>query len=263
MRRRVFIVVAALANALAAAQGQSEMEHVPPDAPQSHVDHDMSYREMAELMGMDDRAKYGKVMLDRAEWIGTDGSDTFEWDAGAWYGGDFHKGWIEAEGERAGGVTHESRLEAGWERIVSAWWSVRAGARLDGGEGPSRGWAGFGIAGLAPGFIEMEAMVYLGEGGRSALRLTSERDLLITQRLVLQPSVELDVYGEDDPARLVGAGLDSLEVGLRLRYEWRREVAPYIGARWSAHFGDSADLRRAAGEDPRELSWLAGVRAWF
>ena len=138
------------------AQGQSEAEHVPPDPPATHVNHDMSYGEMAEMMGMDDRKRFGKVVLDRIEWQDADEGSRFAWDAEAWYGGDYHKAWLQAEGDRTSGTTHESRLEAGWDRIVSAWWSVRVGLRHDGGTGPSRQWLGAGFAGLAPGFIESE-----------------------------------------------------------------------------------------------------------
>ena len=129
--------------------------------------------------------------------------------------------------------------------------------------GPSRDWLGAGIAGLAPGIIETKASVYVGEDGRTALRFTFERDFLFTQRLVLQPELELDAYGKDDPEKLIGSGLSSLEFGLRLRYEMRREIAPYVGVQWVGHFGDSADLRRAAGEDDDEFLWVAGIRAWF
>jgi copper resistance protein B len=223
----------------------------------------MPYREMAEMMGMDDRKRFGKVMLDRLEsQHGEDGS-VFEWDASAWYGGDYQKLWLDAEGERVAGNTHDSRVELLWDRIVSPWWSLRAGARHDSGAGPDRAWAAIGVAGLAPGFIEVEASAYLGEGGRSALRLTSHYDLLITQRLVLQPEAELEVYGRGDTERRIGSGLTDLKLGLRLRYELRRELAPYFGVRWVKQFGDSADLRRAAGESDHELLWLAGVRAWF
>ena len=110
-------LVASLACAAARAQGQSELEHVPPAAPQSHV-HDMSYAEMAAMMGMDDRKKFHKVMLDRMEWRDADHGAEYGWDASAWYGGDFHKLWLQAEGERSAGSTEHSRLEAGWERIV-------------------------------------------------------------------------------------------------------------------------------------------------
>jgi copper resistance protein B len=250
------------AGAVARAQGQSEIEHVPPDPPKTHV-HDMSYAEMVEMMGMDDRKKFGKVSLDRLEWRDADEGPEYAWDADAWYGGDFHKLWAQAEGERSAGDTHHSRLELGWERIVSAWWSVRAGLRHDGGAGPSREWLGAGFAGLAPGFIETEAGVYLGEHGRTALRLKLERDFLFTQRLVLQPELELDAYGKDDPEKLIGAGLSEISFGLRLRYELRREIAPYVGISWSWLFGDSADFSRAAGNEDAGLSAVAGLRAWF
>jgi copper resistance protein B len=256
------LLLAIFSSSAALAQGQSQREHVPPDPPQSHV-HDMSYAEMVEMMGMDDRKKFGKVMLDRLEW--RDGSDgaQYAWDANAWYGGDFHKLWLESEGERSADSTHHSRLEAGWERIVSRWWSVRAGLRHDGGEGPSREWLGAGVMGLAPGFVETEAVLYLAEHGRTALRLKLERDFLFTQRLVLQPELELDAYGEEDAEKLIGAGLSELSLGLRLRYELRREIAPYLGIAWTWRFGDSADLAEAAGEESSEVTALAGLRAWF
>jgi copper resistance protein B len=222
----------------------------------------MSYREMVEMMGMDDRRRFGKVMFDRHS-----NGRTRTTDRGmlgrAWYGGDYHKVWLEAEGDRTENATQESRLEAGWERIISAWWSVRAGLRHDAGEGPARDWAGVGFAGLAPGFIDTRATLYLGEDGRSALRMTFERDLLFTQRLVLQPKLELDAFGKDDPEKQIGSGLSSLEFGLRLRYEWRREFAPYLGLSWTGHFGETADLREAAGDDSDDFTWLAGARAWF
>jgi copper resistance protein B len=244
------------------AYAQSQSEHVPPDPPQTRV-HDMSYGEMTEMMGMDDRSRFAKVMLDRMEWQNADAGSTFEWDAAAWYGGDYNKLWLETEGARTSDTTEEARIELLWDRIVSPWWSLRAGGRHDAGTGPARDWLAFGFAGLAPGFVEVETSVYLGEDGRTALRLTTGRDFLITQRLVLQPEAELDAYCKDDPERLIGAGLSDLKLGLRLRYELRRELAPYFGVRWVGHFGDSADLRRAAGEPADEFLWLAGIRAWF
>jgi copper resistance protein B len=265
MRRPALIAIvlgSLAAAAQARAQGQSQAEHIPPDPPQSHV-HDMSYAEMVEMMGMDDRRKFGKIMLDRLEWRDADHGSQFAWDATAWYGGDFHKVWLQAEGERSEGATEHSRLEAGWERIVSAWWSVRAGLRRDAGIGPARDWIGAGFTGLAPGFFETEAGLYLGEDGRSAFRLTIERDFLFTQRLVLQPELELDAYGKDDPEKLIGAGLSDLALGLRLRYELRREIAPYVGISWTWKFGDSADMAEAVGGEAAEFSAVAGLRMWF
>ncbi len=252
-----------LALAQDPARGRSQLEHVPPDPPQSHVDHDMSYREMAQMMGMDDRRRFGKVMVDRLEWHDGDDGSQYAWEARAWYGGDYHQAWLEAEGERVEDSAHESRIEGGWDRIISPWWSVRVGLRHDAGEGQARDWLGAGVAGLAPGFFESEAMVYFGEDGRTAARLQFDRDLLFTQRLVLQPELELEAFGKDDPGKLIGSGLSSLTLGLRLRYEIRREFAPYLGVHWAGHFGETADLRRAAGESADEFTWLLGVRAWF
>ena len=246
--------VALVWASLARAQGQSQLEHVPPDPPRTHV-HDMSYREMVEMMGMDDRRRFGKVMLDQLEWQDADEGSRYAWDAEAWYGGDFHKLWLQTEGERSEGSTHDSRLELGWDRIVSAWWSVRAGWRHDAGFGPSRDWAGFGVAGLAPGFVELEANVYVGESGRGAFRLTAEHDVLLTQRLVLRPELELNAYTEDDAERGIGSGLSDAELGLRLRYEIRREIAPYLGVVWS--WTETAD------EKTSEFAAVAGLRVWF
>lgn len=260
-RLRVWLLGLVLGAPAAFAQSQSEREHVPPDPPQTRM-HSMSYHEMTEMMGMDDRAPQRKVMLDRLEWIDADEA-TFAWDAAAWFGGDYNKVWLETEGERASGSTHDSRIELAWDRIVTPWWSTRLGVRQDGGAGPSRTWAAFGVAGLAPGLIEVEASAYVGEDGRTALRVTSMYDLLFTQRLVLEPRLELNAYGKDDAQRLIGSGLSDLTVDLRLRYEIRRELAPYVGLRWDKRFGESADLARAAGADPDEISFLAGLRLWF
>jgi copper resistance protein B len=260
--KRLLPVVAMLLAMETHAQGQSALEHVPPEPPKSHV-HAMPYEEMAEMMGMDDRKPFGKFMADRLEWQESSDDSRFVWDVSAWYGGDFNKLWIESEGERADGVTGDSRTEIGWDRIISPWWSLRLGARHDGGEGPSREWASIGFAGLAPGMFELEASLYVGENGRTALRIAGDKDYLLTQRLVLQPEMELAAYGRDDPERLIGAGFSDLKLGLRLRYEIRREFAPYVGVRWISHFGDSGDLREAAGGDADEFVWLAGIRGWF
>ena len=254
------IALASLLVALASG-AYADSEHVPPEPPQTHV-HEMRYDEMVEMMGMDDRARLGKVMFDRLEWRDTDAS-TYEWEAAAWYGGDFNKVWLATEGEHVDGSVADARVELLWDRILTAWWSTRLGAREDFGDGPSRDWLAFGVAGLAPGFFELEAMAFVGESGRTALRLSADYDLLITQRLVLQPEAEMNIYGSDDRERLIGSGVSNLEIGLRLRYEFRREFAPYLGISWSKRFGESADLAEAAGEDSDELAFVAGIRAWF
>lgn len=245
------------------APGQSEQEHVPPDPPQTELQHPMSYRQMADMMEMDDRARFTRVLFDRFEWRDADGADPLEWDASAWYGGDFNKLWLETEGERRSGSTEDARVELLWDRIFSRWWSARAGVRQDFGEGPSRTWAAFGVQGLAPYFFEVEATAYVGEDGRTAARFSGEYDLLLTQRLVLQPQLEMNLYGKADPERHIGSGLSDLQIGLRLRYEFKREFAPYLGIVWTRRFGDSADFARAQGDAAQDFEALAGLRIWF
>ena len=86
---------------------------------------------------------------------------------------------------------------------------------------------------------------------------------MITQRWILQPSIDLAAYGKNDLENGIGSGVSDMEIGLRLRYELRREIAPYVGISWSWLFGDSADFSRAAGNEDAGLSAVAGLRAWF
>ena len=223
----------------------------------------MSYATMAELMTMDDTAPLGKVLIDQLDWRAADGADVLAWDAQAWYGKDYDKLRLKTEGARAGGTTEHARVELLWDRIISRWWSTQLGARHDFGESPSRDWLAAGVQGLAPWFFEIEATAYFGDAGRTAARFKAEYELFFTQRLILQPELELNAYGKDDPANRIMSGLSDAQLALRLRYEIRREIAPYIGVAWVRRFGDTADLVRASGEDATDLQALAGIRVWF
>ncbi len=224
--------------------------------------HDVSNEEMIELMQMEDNAPYSMWLLDQFEWREIEDENALVWDAQAWYGTDYNKAWLKTEGERVGGA-YEGRAELLWDRLLTRWWHMQAGVRHDFGDGPSRTWAAFGVQGLAPYWFEVEATAYVGEGGRTAARLSAEYELLLTQRLILQPEIEFDLYGKDDPRNGIGSGLADSEVGLRLRYEIRREFAPYIGVVWSRSYGETADLARAAGRDEDDVQFVAGLRAWF
>jgi copper resistance protein B len=150
-----------------------------------------------------------------------------------------------------------------WGHAVAAYWDTQLGVRYDSGVGPDRGWLAFGIQGLAPYWFEVDATAYVGNGGRTALRLGAEYELLLMQKLILQPRIEVNVYGRRDQARNIGSGLSDGAAGLRLRYEMTRQVAPYVGVEWAGKFGESADFARAAGEKRYETRWVAGVRLWF
>ena len=244
------------------APAPSPAAHVPPEPPQ-HVMSDMPYHQMAAMMQMDDAARTGMVLLDQLEWRDSADGSAAVWDAEGWYGGDYDKVWVRTEGERVDGATQNARVDLLWDRVVARWWNVQAGAREDFGQGPARTWAAIGVQGLAPYWFDTEATFYVGDAGRTALRLKMEYELLLTQRLILQPEGEANLYGKADPARRLGSGLSDLEIGLRLRYEVRREFAPYFGVVWSRNFGGTADLVREAGGSASDVQLVAGVRAWF
>lgn len=240
---------------------ESERAHVPPDPPK-HPMGDMAEKEMIEMMDMDDTALFGMVALDQLEWRDGDGDEALFWDGRAWLGNDYDKALLKSEGERIDG-DYEGSAELLWDHVFSRWWSLQGGIAHDFGEGPSRTWAAFGVQGLAPYWFEVEALAYVGEGGRTAANFTAEYEMFLTQRWVLQPKLELKLYGKDDPANGIGSGFSETELGLRLRYEIRREFAPYVGVAWSQKFGETADLARDHGDDADELQLVAGVRVWF
>jgi len=240
----------------------NESTHVPP-APPQHELGDMPYDEMAEMMQMDDAHPFGKVVIDQAEWREANSNSEFVWDGKAWLGGDINKLLVRTEGEHVDGNTEEARVEFFWDRVISRWWTLQAGAREDLGVGPSRTWVALGVEGSSPLWFDVEATLYAGEQGRTAARIKVEHDMLLTRRLVLQPELEANLYGKADHERQIGSGLSDVDVGLRLRYEIRREIAPYIGIAWRRLFGDTADFVHDAGEDDSELQFLAGLRVWF
>ncbi len=253
MSRLITVSVLVLALMLRAAASNAQTDHVPPEPPQTQVP-DLSHAEMMRMMDMNDSARFGKVLFDQLEARSTNGDGSFDWDAQGWYGGDYDKLWAKTEGEHASGNTR-ARIEALWDHLFATRWSVQTGARLDvGDDGRNRGWAAIGLQGLAPHWFEVEGTFYIGSEGRTALRLEAEYELLLTQRLILQPDVELNLYGKSDADALIRSGLSEAEIGLRLRYEIRRELAPYAGVVWTR--------RRFNGVD-NEFSLVAGVRLWF
>jgi copper resistance protein B len=203
------------------------------------------------------------VLLDQLEWQGGGGLPAGSWDNRGWIGGDVNRFWFRTEGETEGGALADAQVHALYGRAIRRWWDVLVGVRQDFRPGPARTWAAVGVQGLAPYWFEIEATAYIGESGRTHFRFETEYELLLTNRLVLQPLVELEIYGKSDPERRIGAGLGSAAAGLRLRYEIRREFAPYIGVTWNQKFFGTRDFARAAGEDTGGARVAAGVRVWF
>ena len=203
------------------------------------------------------------VLLDRLEAWDADHGKGQAWEAQAWIGGDLSRLWLRSEGERVDGHTESADLEVLYGRSVSAWWDVVGGIRHDFQPGSPQTWAAIGLQGLAPYKFEVQATAYLGESGQTAADIEVEYELLLTNRLILQPLVELEWHGKDDPQRGIGSGLGKVEAGLRLRYEFTRRFAPYVGVVYERAFGGTADLHEAAGEDTRDTRVVAGLRLWF
>ncbi len=233
----------------------------PPDARDPHAYSGNQVRSATHFHG---DQKFGSLLVDRFEHVRTRANDTSTtFDLQARYGGDYSRLVFKAEGDVANNEVHESRTELLWSRAVAAYWDVQAGVRYDGGEDSSRHWFAVGFQGLAPYWFELDATLYAGENGRTAFRLEAEYELLFTQRLILQPRLETNLYGKTDTALDRGKGLSDIAIGLRLRYEIRREFAPYIGVERVTRYGDTADLFRAAGKPTGETRLVAGLRLWF
>lgn len=211
-----------------------------------------------------DKSVHSFWLLDRLEvWDADEEGTGVGWEALSWIGTDVNRVWLRSEGERVDGTTESADVEVLYGRAIARWWDLVAGVRQDFGEGPSQTFAGVGVIGLSPYKFEIEATAYLGESGQTAARLEAEYDTLITNRLILQWLAEAEVYGKEDPERGVGSGLSTVEAGLRLRYEIRREIAPYIGVAWERAYGGTADYRREEFNDIEDTRVVAGVRIWF
>ncbi|WOB48079.1 copper resistance protein B [Xanthomonas hydrangeae] len=203
------------------------------------------------------------VLLDRLEASNTNRGSGQDWEARAWIGGDIDRLWLRSEGERHDGRTQDASVEAFYGHAISPWWDLLIGARQAIGAGEHRSWAAFGMQGLAPYKFETEATLYIGSGGRAALRLEGEYEVLLTNRLILQPRVEVSIALTDDDRRDIDNGVEQAEFGLRLRYEITRRFAPYIGWVHSRSFGDTARRTAIEDEPTRDSRFVAGVRIWF
>lgn len=236
--------------------------NAPPDARSG--DYSDGYRYGA-MRGMDmaDDAPLAMAMLDQLEYAyGSHGNSVFL-DGEAWYGRDFDKIWLKAEGESGRGRLGDLRTEGLWDHAIATHWNTQLGVRHDSGVGPARTWAAAGLQGLAPYWFDTEVTLYVGQDGRAAARLQLEYEGLLTQKWILQPKIELNSYGRDDPQRGTGSGLSDAEFGLRLRYEIRREIAPYVGIVYRQRFGHAANFARAQGEPADDAQIVVGLHAWY
>jgi copper resistance protein B len=194
------------------------------------------------------------VQVERLEYQSNEGSGRLLWDGQGWFGTDAHRLWIKSEGEHLleEGTTEAAEIQALYGRPVSTYFDIQAGVRQDIVPGSPRTFGVIGVQGLAPYWFEIATALFISNDGDVSARLETEYDLRFTQRLILQPRAEANFALQDVPRYSIDAGLTTAELGARLRYEFLREFAPYIGVAW----GHEAS-------EPNSVSLVAGVSLWF
>jgi copper resistance protein B len=235
----------------------------PPDARDPHAYSDGYNFGPIPRPRMGDEDLIGSLLVDRLESATTGGITVMTYDWQAWFGNTYDRVVVRAEGNIEGGTFKDARNELLWAHALTAYWDTQLGLRYDSGQGTDRGWLAFGVQGTAPYWIYVEATAYVNEQGRISFRLETEYDLLLMQRLILQPRIEVNIYSQSDDSRNVSSGVSDFTGGVRLRYEIWREFAPYVGVEWASKFGSAADNLRATGKDAEGTLFVAGLRFWF
>ena len=239
------------------------LEPLEPIPPITDADRAAAFPELKHHHMSHGPAYYTRVLFNRFEaWDGDHGNGQ-AWEGSAFIGGNIHRLWLLSSGERESGSTASSSMDVLYGRGITPWWDIVAGVRQDFRPAESQTRAAVGVQGMAPYFFEISAMLYLGESGRLTASTEVEYEMLLTNRLILQPLLELEFNSKSDPSRHVGSGLGKVEAGVRLRYELDRKFAPYIGFVHERAMGGTADFHRENGESPRDNRWVAGVRFWF
>lgn len=205
-----------------------------------------------------------RLLVDRFEAGFGEGDNRDHWGAQGWYGGDVNRFWVKGEGNGDLGDGAEStELQVLYSRAISPFFNLQAGVRRDFNPDPARSYLVLGLHGLSPWYFEVDAAVFLSDEGDMTGRLETALDVHVTQRMILQPRIEMNIAAQDVPELEVGSGLAEIEAALRLRYEIRRELAPYIGIGWERKLKATRDFARAGGEADRGWAIVAGLRFWF
>ncbi|HSR73750.1 MAG TPA: copper resistance protein B [Sulfurovum sp.] len=206
---------------------------------------------------MNDDPLVTMFLMDRFEVLDND-ENSRVWEGSFYIGYDINKLYLYSEGEATSDGLEKSQNELVYSRAIAPFWDLQIGVAYDKNEESSQTWGEIAISGLAPYYFETRAALLVNNEGNVGVRLDAEYEALLTQKLILTPSLEADLYTKDDPKMLLGSGLSSVEAGLRLRYEFIREFAPYIGVTWEKTFGNTREY------DPiDETNFMVGVRFWF
>ena len=212
-----------------------------------------------------DSGVFKHVLFEQLEGRADGSSNELRWDGEVWAGTDTNRLWLKSEGFSNGSTVSEGDVEALYDRPLPRvrYFDAQIGVREDVDSGPHRTWAAVGIEGLAPEFFEIEPTFYFRGGGHVAGRITTLYNLLLTQRLIAQPEIELNFYNKDDVERRVGSGLSDLDTGVRVRYEISRKFAPYLGFAYTKAFGRTAVLSHQNGESIAGPQLTLGFRFWY
>lgn len=240
-----------------------------PRPPRDHfADRQFPPAEMArarrKMMAEEGGQTLSQIMFNLAEYQARKGRDGYRWDGETWFGGDINRLTLKSEGEGAfrDGV-EAAEIQALYSRAMGPYFNLQAGVRYDFKPNPSRAYAVLGFEGLAPYWFEVEGAAFLSDKGDLLGHVEGYYDQRLTQRLVLQPRVELNFAAQDVTENRIGAGLSNAELGLRLRYEIARQFAPYVGISYDAKSGQTARYAHDDGENATTTSFVAGVRIWF
>ncbi|MFC3076750.1 copper resistance protein B [Phenylobacterium terrae] len=218
----------------------------------------------AQLRAEHGDIRWPQVVVETLEARPSSDGDGYAWDGEVSYGGDINRFVLASEGEgRSGERPEHFEVQALWRRAVSPYFNLRAGVRQDFEPRPRRTYATLGVEGVSPYWVELSAAAFLSDAGKLSARLEASTDFRLTQRLVLQPSAEVNLAAQDDEAIGVGSGLSDLELGLRLRYHLTPAFAPYVGVVHERAVGGTADHARAHGEDVRDTRAVIGLQAMF
>ena len=196
----------------------------------------------------------------------TSGADAVNFNGVAWIGGDYNRIWIKPEGSKVfGGPWEDVDVQLLYGRLIAPFWDFQTGLRYSqpSSRGPARASAVFGVQGIAPYWFDVEAALFISNEGEVSARVELEYDLLLIQRLILQPRLETNLGAQNVRELGMNAGVSDIEIGARLRYEIRREFAPYVGVLWSRRFGEATSATRREGGDPDTVNFVVGLRLWF
>jgi len=215
---------------------------------------------------VEDKPIIGYLLVDQLEYQRNPGAGTLRWEVQGWVGGDYNKLWVKTEGDQglSGDNGGEAEGQLLYSRLISPFFYFQVGGRYQRVSGNSsdhsRGFGVLGVQGLAPYWFDIEPALFISQDGDVSARLEAEYDLLLTQRLIAQPRLEVNVAAQKVKEFGVGRGFNDVELGLRLRYEIRRQFAPYIGVSWTRLLGETAALARQEGSQVDTLVFVVGVR---